>query len=61
MPLRKKHKKDFTPKMKDEIGDTLHHGKLPTDKVKYKHKSHWLEENDDEDLPVKMKAKKKKS
>ena len=50
MPLKKKHKKEENPKMKDQIGDTIHHGKLKNTKEKYKHKSHWLEQEDDDDL-----------
>lgn len=52
MPLRKLHKKDLKPKMKDQIGDTIHHGKIIKDKQKYKHKSHWLEQEDDDDLDL---------
>ncbi len=48
MPLRKKHKKDFISKMKDQIGDTIHHAKNQVIKEKYKHKSRWLEEDDDD-------------
>ena len=52
MPLRKKHKKDFIQKVKDQIGDTMHHGKPLTGKEKYKHKSHWLDQEDDDfELP----------
>ena len=49
MPLRKKHKKDLIPKKKDQIGDKIHHGKPLSTKVKYKHKNHWLEQDDEED------------
>ncbi len=48
MPLRKKHKKELTPKQKDQIGDTLHHGKPMSVKEKYKHKNHWLAQDDDD-------------
>ena len=58
MPHRKLHKKDLKPKLKDQIGDTIHHGKSKDDKVKYKHKNHWLEEEDDDDIPLKVKKKK---
>ena len=58
MPIRKLHKKDLKPKMKDEIGETIHHGRISKDKIKYKHKNHWLEEDDD--LPIKVKPKKKR-
>lgn len=52
MPLRKKHKKDFVPKLKDEIGDKIYHPKPVSNKVKYKHKNYWLEEYDDDfELP----------
>ncbi|MFT4565088.1 MAG: hypothetical protein ACJA1A_003048 [Saprospiraceae bacterium] len=50
MPHRKLHKKDLKPKMKDQVGDTIHHGKLKIAKEKYKHKSHWLELDDDDDF-----------
>ena len=55
MPLRKKHKKELTPKMKDQIGDTIHHGKNKIIKEKYKHKNHWLEQDEDDnniDIPI---------
>lgn len=55
MPLRKLHKKDLKSKMKDQNGDTLHHGKLPNDKVKYKHKNYWLEQGDDDYVPPNLK------
>ena len=58
MPHRKMHKKDLKPKQKDQIGDTIHHGKLTNDKVKYKHRNHWLEEDVDDDIPLKVKKKK---
>ena len=51
MPLRKKHKKDLIPKKKDQIGDKIYHGKPLSAKEKYKHKNHWLEQEDDYDLP----------
>ncbi len=60
MPPRKLHKKDLKPKMKDQIGDTIHHGRLPNDKVKYRHKGHWLDEVENDEMPIKIKAKKKK-
>lgn len=49
MSLRKPHKKDLKTKMKDQIGETIHNGKLPKAKEKYKHKNHWLEQDDDDD------------
>ena len=54
MPLPKKHKKDFISKQKDQIGDTIHHGKPLSSKEKYKGKNHWLaleDDYDDLDLP----------
>ena len=53
------HKKDLTPKEKDQIGDTMHHGKSTNIKVKYNHKNHWLEEDEEEEVPHKVKKKKK--
>lgn len=52
MPLKKKHKKDFITKMKDQVGDTIYHGKNVVHKEKYKHKNHWLEEQDDDDYEL---------
>jgi len=49
MPLKKKHKKELTPKNKDFVGDTIHHGRIPNDKQKYKGKNRWLDELDDDD------------
>ena len=48
MPLKKKHKKELQVKMKDQIGETIHHGKSKITKEKYKHKNRWLEEDDDD-------------
>jgi hypothetical protein len=59
MKRLKTHKKELKPKMKDQIGDTLHHGKPLTDKIKYNHKNHWLDEELEEEVPVKIKKKKK--
>jgi len=59
MSLRKMHKKDFQPKLKDQIGDTMHHARSTNNKVKYNHKNYWLEE-DMEVVPYRMKKKKVK-
>ncbi len=52
MQLKKKHKKELNTKLKDQVGDTIHHGKTKNTKEKYKHKSHWLEQDDDLELPT---------
>lgn len=46
------HKRRSTPKLKDEVGETFYKGKVKTEKVKYKHMSHWLEEDDLLDLRI---------
>jgi hypothetical protein len=40
------HKKELIPKQKDQIGDKIYHPKIKTEKVKYRHKQHWLEEEE---------------
>lgn len=51
MKNKKNHKKELTPKLKDQIGDTIPHAKKRNDKIKYRHKNHWLEDEDDYVLP----------
>ena len=59
MRQQKPHKKELKPKIKDQIGDTMHHGKQSNDKVKYNYKNHWLDEELEEIVPIKVKKKKK--
>lgn len=59
MKSKKFHKKELAPKQKDVIGDQMHKAKVNNEKVKYKHKNHWLEDEED-DVPVKSTTKKKK-
>lgn len=51
-----KSKKSFQQAQKNkainELGDHIRKGKLPTDKVKYKHKNFWLEQEDDDDYEL---------
>ncbi len=59
MSIRKMHKKDLKPKMKDQIGDTIYHAKPSNNKVKYNHKNYWLEAEMEEIVPYRMKKKKR--
>ncbi|MDF1698882.1 MAG: hypothetical protein P1U56_23715 [Saprospiraceae bacterium] len=59
MKKHKAHKRELKPKMKDQIGDTFHHGKPINDRVKYNYKNHWLDEEMEEIIPYKSKKKKK--
>lgn len=59
MKKHRTHRKDFTPKIKDQIGETFYHGKPIDDKVKYNYKNHWLDEEMEEVIPYKIKRKKK--
>jgi len=59
MKKHKPHKKDQGQKMKDDIGDTMYHTRVTKEKLKYKHKNHWLEEDDDIIVSYKIKKKKK--
>lgn len=47
MKDKKNHKRESKPKLKDQIGETIHHGKKRTEKIKYRHMNHWLEDEDD--------------
>lgn len=55
MKSRKENKRSLKPIKKDEIDETFSHGKKRNDKVKYKHKNHWLAEEDDDYTPPKYK------
>lgn len=48
MKNKKHHTKDLIPKKKDQMGDKMHRPKPKTQKVKYRHMSHWLAEEDDD-------------
>jgi hypothetical protein len=46
MKKRKFQKKDIRPKSKSESEDHIHHPRKPLEKIKYRHKNHWLEEDE---------------
>jgi hypothetical protein len=54
MKKKKFPKKEHRLKSKIEKEDHFHHPKKPLEKIKYRHKNHWLEEEDIE-LPSKFK------
>lgn len=51
MKNQKFHKKDVRPKTKDLEDGIYRSGKNKVNKEKYKHKNHWLEEDDDTEMP----------
>ena len=59
MRHNKVHKKDTSPKRKDRIEERFHHGRPTNDKVKYRHKNHWLDEEEADIIHVKKKKKSK--
>jgi len=60
MPIKKQHKKDLKPKIKDQVGETIHNRKPKRKKVKYDHKNYWLEEEMEEIVPFRIKKKRTK-
>lgn len=59
MKQHKPHKKEIKPRRKDIVEEKFHHGRVNRDKVKYKHKNHWLEEEEVEIVNIKKKKKPK--
>lgn len=59
MKKQKPTKKLNSSKEKSQDYDVHLHGKPVNDKVKYKHKNHWLEEDLEDDVSFKVKKKKK--
>jgi len=59
MKAFKTHKREARPKVKDQIGETMHRAKPTNNKVKYNHKNYWLEEEMAEVVPYRMKKKKR--
>ena len=55
MRQNKVHKKDQRPKRKDNVEDRFHHGRPNTNKVKYRHKYHWLDEEEVDIVNIKIK------
>ena len=51
MKAKKGNKRGPQTKMKEQMGDTIPHVKKRNVKAKYKHKSHWLQQEDDYELP----------
>lgn len=51
MKTKKGNKRDQQTQMNDQMGDTIPHSKKRKVKVKYKHKNHWLQQDEDYELP----------
>jgi len=58
MKNRKSFEKKQRPKDKDNQDDKIYQGRIRKDKIKYRHKNHWLEEEEKEIVKMKMKKKK---
>lgn len=56
MSLRKTHKKDQNREQKKvSIQEGFHYGRPSDEKVKYRHKNYWLEEEKMEKIHIKKK------
>ncbi len=52
MKAKKGNKRDQQLKMKDQMEDSIPHSKKRNVKVKYNHKSHWLQQDENYELTI---------